>query len=343
MVEVVRLAPWIVLVTLCACGDERVAPGDAGDTRASSSDMIAVDAEVGDADASAAGDTIDVPSADDGVDAIGARDDVADGPIGGARPARVVLPEGYDEARAWPLVLLLHGYSASGDLQDLYLGFSPAAARAGFITIIPDGTTSPAGLRFWNTSPAWCCDFWGSGVDDAGYLVGLVAEARARWHVDALRVYAFGHSNGGFMAHKLGCDHADVFAAIGSLAGSLPAAGADCTPSRPVSVLQIHGTLDATIVYGGNADYPGAETVAARWASYDMCGATPSIGDALDLDGVIAGAETTPSTWSGCGAGVTVALWTLAGSGHLPGFVEGFVPRVLAWLEAHRRPEEGGP
>ncbi|MCC6621613.1 MAG: hypothetical protein IT385_10190 [Deltaproteobacteria bacterium] len=325
-----------------ACGDERVAVDATEPDGTEVVDIVADETEVAATEVDAA--IVEVADvSNSAVSDIFAPDDTIDpaAPLGGDRPARVVLPEGYDPARAWPLVLLLHGYSASGELQDLYLGFSPVAAQQGFITIVPDGTTSPAGLRFWNTTPGWCCDFWDTGVDDAGYLVGLVAEAKRRWHVDPGRVYAFGHSNGGFMAHKLACAHAEVFSAIGSLAGSLPKAGADCEPARPVSVLAVHGTLDATIVYGGNADYPGAETVAARWASYDMCGVEPTVGEPLDHDRLVAGAETVPVTWSGCGAGTSVALWTMKGSGHVPTVGAGFVEAVLAWLEARRRQEEG--
>ena len=47
-------------------------------------------------------------------------------------------------------------------------------------------------------------------MDDAGYILNLIDEARLRFNVAADRVYLFGHSNGGFMAHKMACEHADV-------------------------------------------------------------------------------------------------------------------------------------
>ncbi|MFO0748323.1 MAG: PHB depolymerase family esterase [Myxococcota bacterium] len=246
------------------------------------------------------------------------------------------MPPDYDPARAWPLVLLLHGYSASGAIQDLYLGFSDTAKAAGFITVIPDGLKNALGNQYWNASPGWCCDFEHSGVDDDGYLVGLVAEAKARWHVDPTRVFAFGHSNGGFMAHELACHHADLFAAIASLAGSLPIAVNDCNPSQPVSVLQIHGTLDAVIVYPGNADYPGAEAVVDRWASYDECSGQRVAGDPRDYDSAVAGLEATPWAWASCASDTEVALWSLAGSGHIPVVLGGpMIGDALGWFLTH--------
>ena len=40
------------------------------------------------------------------------------------RPAKVYVPNNYTAAEEWPLVFLLHGFTATGMLQDSYLGFS---------------------------------------------------------------------------------------------------------------------------------------------------------------------------------------------------------------------------
>ena len=69
------------------------------------------------------------------------------------------------------------------------------------------------------------------------------------------------------MASRLACDRADVVAAIAPVSGTL-GAGTRCTPSRPVSVLEIHGTSDRVVPYagggmvgrGGPSDIEPAET-----------------------------------------------------------------------------------
>ncbi len=261
-------------------------------------------------------------------------------PLGGDRPAALVLPDDFDPRRPTAVVILLHGYSATGTLQDLYLGVSEAAKTRGIVTIIPEGTQNASGLQFWNAAPGWCCDFEGSGVDDQGYLMRLLDEAGTRFAVDTQRVYVIGHSNGGFMAHRLACAESPRIAAIVSIAGSLPLDPGGCAPTAPVSILQVHGTLDATILFGGvPGQYPAAETVMERWAGHNACQTLPVEGDDLDYDNVSFGRETTPVHYPECTDGIEVSLWKMAGSGHVPGFTSDFIPSVFDWLENHPRPE----
>ena len=94
---------------------------------------------------------------------------------------------------------------------------------------------------------------------------------RGRLCVDTDRVFAAGFSNGGFMAHRLGCELADRFAAIGSVSGVL---GIDsCQPSRAVPVIQIHGTSDPIVPYGGGGlfQYTSVDSTIAKWRSLDGC------------------------------------------------------------------------
>jgi polyhydroxybutyrate depolymerase len=262
-------------------------------------------------------------------------DVISAGPIGGDRPAAVHLPGAYDPAEAWPLVVVLHGFGADGWTQDVYFQTSELRDEVGAIVLVPDGTENADGDRFWNATSA-CCDFYDSQVDDAGYLLGLIAEARALWHID--RVVLVGHSNGGFMAHQLACDAADRITAIASLAGSTFIDPARCQPSQPVAMLQIHGTADATIPYAGTAGYPGAAETAARWAAADGCAGGPEAGAPADFDLFVDGPETTPATWSGCSGGVAVALWTMDGSGHIPPPNQpDFGRAILQWLLAQPR------
>jgi poly(3-hydroxybutyrate) depolymerase len=45
-------------------------------------------------------------------------------PLGGDRPARVILPSEWTPNQPWPLVVLLHGFRANGTLVDNQFGFS---------------------------------------------------------------------------------------------------------------------------------------------------------------------------------------------------------------------------
>jgi poly(3-hydroxybutyrate) depolymerase len=65
--------------------------------------------------------------------------------------------------------------------------------------------------------------------------------------VDSRRIYATGFSNGGYFSHRLACELSDRIAAISAVGGvnGMPT----CNPTRPISVLQTHGTTDGVIDY----------------------------------------------------------------------------------------------
>lgn len=246
--------------------------------------------------------------------------------LGGERPAALFVPDDYDARKAYPLLILLHGYSASGFAQDAYLSLSPRVTDEGFVFLRPDGTMNSEGYLFWNASPS-CCDFENTGVDDVAYIRGLIAEAKAALNIDPDRVYLLGHSNGGFMSLRMACDASDQVTGILSIAGSIARETVDaagCTPARPVSVVLVHGTLDSDIRYDGSADWthPFLSAPATRdlWKGLDGCAGDAVSGAAADLDDETAGDETVPAGWTGCAQGTSVALWTMTGSGHVPLF-----------------------
>ncbi|MFO0552276.1 MAG: PHB depolymerase family esterase [Polyangiaceae bacterium] len=259
---------------------------------------------------------------------------------GGDRPVTVHVPPGYDPTTPAPLVVLLHGYGASGDLEDVYLDVSTAARDRGVVFAAPTGTPDLVGRAFWNATDA-CCNFDGLDVDDEGYLMGLVDEIAMTVEIDPKRVYFIGHSNGAFMSHRLACNHADRIAGIVTLAGALSTDLTACEPSEPVSVLHVHGTADDTILFdGGVLDmsgiaYPGAEATIERWAEVDGCDPTPTSLEPIDLDFGIDGAETTVTEWGNCGSDTAVELWAIQGGGHIPILGDFGGARFLDWLLTH--------
>lgn len=273
-------------------------------------------------------------------------------PFGGNRPTKLYVPSGYVPGKPAPLLVLLHGYGASGAEEDFYLGLKAAAEAANVLYVHPDGTFDAMGSRFWNATDA-CCNFYGSQVDDEGYLVGLVAEIAKRYDVDAKRVYFFGHSNGAFMSYRMACHQAGTVAAIAALAGDTWLDPSLCKPSVPVTVLHVQGTADMTILYGGGmtvpmgADggptsagtggtYPGALTSVADWVGYDGCSTTSKSLPNIDIEGSLPGAETQVTQYAtGCKNSSEVDLWSIQGGAHIPNFNANFCPDVLKFLLAH--------
>jgi polyhydroxybutyrate depolymerase len=268
-------------------------------------------------------------------------------PLGGDRPVDLVVPSSYQKGVPTPLVLLLHGYSVNGTVQDLYFQLAPLAEKYGFLYAHPDGTIDKDGKYFWNATDA-CCDFYGSNVDDSAYLSGLIDEIKSRYTVDPKRVYLIGHSNGGFMSYRMACDHADQITAIASLAGAMFDDVSQCHPKEPVSVLQIHGTDDMEVLYDGAPSgpgqgmgaYPSASQTVLDWATIDGCTLTADTSSPpLDLDTQITGAETTVETYAqNCKPGGGARLWSIQGGVHIPMIGDEFREDVIGFLLAQKKP-----
>lgn len=260
-----------------------------------------------------------------------------------ARPYRFQIPSTYDPARPTPLVILLHGYSINGVLQDLYFGFSAFAELHTLLYVYPDGTLDRGGNRFWDATDACCGDV--GTVDDVGWLAAVIDDMSAKWNVDPKRIFVTGHSNGGFMAHRLACDLAPRVAAIVSLAGVNWRDQSRCRPTEPVAVLQVHGDADTDVQYDGGTSggtgalYPSALESIRGWAMRDGCRATAD-GSAppLDLDVSIPGAETSVLRWTGCRPGGAAELWTIRGAGHLPALRPSWSETIYGFMAGHPKP-----
>ena len=267
---------------------------------------------------------------------------------GGDRPVAVHVPVNSDSAGA-PLLLTLHGYTSNGGEMSGFLPLGEAADRRGVVWAYPEGTRNERGERFWNATDT-CCGF-GSNVDDVAYLTDLIDEIAARTRIDPARIYITGHSNGGFMSHRMACDRADRVTAIAAISGVTFADPARCAPTAPVTILQVHGTDDETIAFQGgvlrvpglpDASYPGAAETARLWLGFDGCDpalteTTRRIDADVDIDGPDGPAETTVAESAGCKPGGRVELWTMHGVGHVPAFSDPFPDAMLDFLLAQER------
>jgi fermentation-respiration switch protein FrsA (DUF1100 family) len=117
------------------------------------------------------------------------------------------LPRDYeaDPGRRWPLVIYLHGGSDRGtDLRQLYSSGIPDQVYRGrefpFILLAPQ---CPRHLR-------WSTDDW---------FEAFFEEAKARYRIDADRVYLTGPSLGGAGTWYLAARYPGVFAAIAPISG----------------------------------------------------------------------------------------------------------------------------
>ena len=264
-------------------------------------------------------------------------------PLITARPYLSIAPTGFDPSVKLPLVVMLHGYSSNARQEESYLALRTLVDSKHFFYAAPDGTVeaSANANRFWNATDA-CCNFYGSTVDDVAYLTAVIDDMSARYPVDPKRVFFIGHSNGGFMTHRMACERAGRIAAVLSLAGAQNNDATKCSPTEPVSVVELHGDADQTIQYGGGlingVPYPSALTTITDWATKDGCSTTAADAGNLDLVGNVPGNETNIQRFAGCPTG-NVELWTIQGGGHIPyTWSSTFAPTVIDWLFAHPKP-----
>lgn len=144
-----------------------------------------------------------------------------------------------------PLVVVLHGRGGNGPSTADLTGFDEVADENGFIVVYPTGVDNQ--WNYVDGIPGYDFD-----VPDRAFLRELVAELAGRYPVDPQRVYVAGFSNGGYMAQRLACDAADLFAAFASV-GAAGYGGQPeiCGDPEPVPILFMHGTADAIVPFAG--------------------------------------------------------------------------------------------
>ncbi len=146
------------------------------------------------------------------------------------------------------------------------------------------------------------------------------------------------------MALRMACERSELIAGVISVAGAAWSDASKCTPNKPVSVLQVHGTLDGTIKYSGGklraATQPGAEGTVFQWAARNGCSGKrlESAGSELDLIADVAGAETQREAIAGCPEGTGLELWRIRGGPHVPQFNASWAAVAYDWLLAHPKP-----
>ena len=171
---------------------------------------------------------------------------------------------------AQPIVLAFHGRGGRGADFETSSGLLPVSDREGFLLVSPDGTGTPRGWGAGASMPSW-------PVDDTAFVGSLLDRLEADFCVDTTRIYAVGHSNGGFLASRIGCALGDRIAAIVPVAGiSLPAE--PCHGA--VAVLTFHGTADDVVPFNGGPvrkvyTYAGVRSVLSAWSALARCSGAP--------------------------------------------------------------------
>jgi polyhydroxybutyrate depolymerase len=161
-----------------------------------------------------------------------------------------------------PTIIMLHGLNGDGARIAEQTGLDRVAPGHGFAAAFPDRQPP---LQGWNFFPhgkepeimVRGTQGIGGPPNDAGFVKALVADLVRRGISDPKRIYLAGVSNGSFMALRVICADAAPFAAVALLVGGMPeVVGEECRPSRPMPVLMLNGTADASVPYAGGPVQP---------------------------------------------------------------------------------------
>ena len=240
----------------------------------------------------------------------------------GGRSRKYILhvPAGLSAGTAVPLVFDLHGAFGDGAQQKGMSGFSALADREHFLAVFPDGVDG-----YWNVDDTCCGTAGEEKIDDVGFLRTIITTLSEETCIDAARIYVSGFSNGGGLAHRMGCDAADVIAAIAPVATDLRTQ--PCNAARPISMLEVRPMADSVEPYEGGLVGPeggqyvavGGKASLALWAAINQCTGTATTLDYCE-------------TFTECAEGVETALCSLPNVDHNPyNNALGFDVAGVAW------------
>lgn len=226
------------------------------------------------------------------------------------RSYRLYVPAAYNGSSARPLIINMHGYTSNASAQQLYSNFMPIADTANFLMVYPQGTMY-GGQPFWNAgiSPTL--------VDDKGFMDHLIDSLKLSYNIDLNAVYATGMSNGGYMSQTLACELSNRITAIASVTGAMFATqyGANCHATRPVPMMQIHGTADGTVPYNGNSTSMPIDSVVKHWVRKNGCNPTPTFSNVPNTN-TADGCTAEHYVYSNGNSGSSVELYKVIGGAH---------------------------
>ncbi len=242
------------------------------------------------------------------------------------RTAELRIPNGYNPDNGLlPLVVALHGYSEDPEYITSYFETLDSVDENGHLLLTPKGTENQDGYWFWNGTDA-CCDFYDQKPDDVGWLTGLIDEAVNDHGADPERVMLIGHSNGGFMSHRMACDAGEYLHTIVNFAGSTFSDFDECTEMGYPNIINVHGTDDDVIYYNGGftytGSYPSAPQSTSFWADRSGCEEETTFIRELNLVNEDDVKDTEDLEYLSCEKGNRVTLWKINGQGHMPYFYD---------------------
>lgn len=245
--------------------------------------------------------------------------------VNGMKPRSFFLnvPASYKAGTPAPLLLAFHGRTATGRDIMTYSQILSWAASMNIIVVAVNGAVYEDASS-WNAGS--CCTNATTYEENDVLLTSTIIDyLKTLTTIDASRVWAMGHSNGGMMAYRLACDLSEKITAVAVVAGAL--VDDTCNPTKPVPLIHLHGDLDPTVPYqgGGKFETPNIFYSTLDYSKANTCDGPP--------------AENLTSTmqqymWN-CKNGSQVQLVNYLENSHE--WATGYTEEILNFLFAHPR------
>ncbi|MFL4468910.1 PHB depolymerase family esterase [Tateyamaria armeniaca] len=160
----------------------------------------------------------------------------------GDRHYRIAMPDG--AAAPVGAIVFAHGYrgSARGVMRNMNLRRMVSDMGLALIAVKSERDD-------WDI-PGAPSDMESTGAAEMAYFEAVIADAVARFAIDADRIMMSGFSAGGMVTWELACQRPDLFAGFAPVSGTFWQ-GPPESCGGPASVIHIHGTTDRTVPLAG--------------------------------------------------------------------------------------------
>ena len=185
---------------------------------------------------------------------------------GTTREYIIYVPENYTGTSSVPLLLSFHGLTSNMEFNFNYTNFDQLAENENFIVVYPNGIDNS-----WTVNS--------SNNPDIDFIEALLDQLENDYKIESNRIYSTGMSNGGNFSFTLACGLNNRIAAFASVTGlMLQAAIGDCIPTRPLSILHIHGTEDPI------ANYVFVQQGLDFWIDHNTTNMNPIVSNIPNID-----------------------------------------------------------
>ena len=236
------------------------------------------------------------------------------------------IPEQITRTSKAPVIMELHGWSASSFEQRTLSDMILLADEVDAILIHPEGIADPNSGAFGNNEESWnsgyCCgDAKQLEINDVGFLSELINRTVQDLPVDEKRIYLTGWSNGCQMSQRMALEASHLIAAVACTSGYLGVT--ETSNYNPIPVLEMHGFLDEIALYTNSvrlaffeddarnteAMQNGAIENLYDWASHNGCSGSITDENQPNL-------FYTVQSFNSCENNSTVALVSVYAGGH---------------------------